>query len=221
MTIDKIKYRTQCYPTVSVKDKICIHFTVGSTVSGVKSSWDSVAKRDKYFMGTPYVIDRDGTIYEFFDPQFWAYHLGAGTPNEKRTIGIELVNWGPAARNKDGSFSPVDYTAEKMLKVGKKPIIIPSDEVLQTQNYKGITLWHKFSESQIKATNELLKKLCKDFGISHVVIPKERRLMGKLTPEDSEWAANFKGVLTHTNFRSDKYDIGPLWDWERTSKEIK
>jgi N-acetyl-anhydromuramyl-L-alanine amidase AmpD len=42
-------------------------------------------------------VERDGTIFEVFDPRFWAFHLGlAGTGGsaERRSIGIEMASEG-------------------------------------------------------------------------------------------------------------------------------
>jgi hypothetical protein len=42
-------------------------------------------------------VERDGTVFEVFDPRFWAFHLGlAGTGGrvDRRSIGIEIASEG-------------------------------------------------------------------------------------------------------------------------------
>lgn len=213
MKVDKVKFAAPYYPTVAVKDKILLHFTVGSSVVGAVASWNSIKKSKGYCMGTPDIIDRDGTLYQVWDPQFWAYHIGVSDAVEKSTIGIELVNWGPLAKNADGSFSPIDLSVNKL---GKKAVTVPVTEVVTLKKpISGVLYWHAFTEAQIKATNERIKQHCKTFDIPKKLPPKD-----KIGVYDLEFFTKFSGLVTHTNFRKDKYDIGPLWDWERTIKEI-
>lgn len=80
------------------KNLIVLHFTAGTTARSAFSSWLA----DPYRIATAYIVDVDGSIYELFDPQCWAYALGIkgqpGAPNEKRAIQIEIANVGPLKR---------------------------------------------------------------------------------------------------------------------------
>jgi hypothetical protein len=87
------------------KTGICLHHTVGGTASSSVDWW----KTKQYPMGTAYVLERDGTVYEVFDPKGWAYQFGLGWPQkdkiafEKRFIGIEIASEG-ALRESGGNF---------------------------------------------------------------------------------------------------------------------
>ena len=86
------------------KETIVLHHTVGGTAASTLHWW----KSDDRKIGTAFIIDADadGTIYQVFDPTFWASHLGLkGQPTifEKMSIGIELASVGPLMKS-DGKF---------------------------------------------------------------------------------------------------------------------
>jgi N-acetyl-anhydromuramyl-L-alanine amidase AmpD len=201
MNISK-KFAAPCYRIERPKTAIVLHFTAGSTVSGAVASWQQNFAAKQWPLGTPYIIDRDGTIYEVFSPKHWANHIGAPAAQEQRTIGIELVNWGPLTPN-GGGYSP-----------WIKSVSVPAEDV-GSAVYRGARYWQKFPRLQAKATAELVKKLCKDFAIPAVIPPAEKR--GIFAPQ---WASMWRGVCDHTNFREDKYDMGPMWDWSEFAKDI-
>ena len=76
--------------------EITIHGTGGGTARGI-IEWmtsDACERAELYKKGIglfPYMIDRNGTIYEIMPPVDWYYHSEAGA-YDKHTIGIELVN---------------------------------------------------------------------------------------------------------------------------------
>ena len=46
-------------------------------------------------IATAYIVERDGTIFEVFDPRHWAFHLGLkGSQGQvdRRSIGIEIAS---------------------------------------------------------------------------------------------------------------------------------
>lgn len=88
------------YDAVYAKERIVLHFTVGGLPGDV-----GTLTRHNYHVSVPFVIARDGTIYQLFSSTFWSGHLGKdalgnGTANaqDKQTIGIELSNYGPLNR---------------------------------------------------------------------------------------------------------------------------
>lgn len=54
------------------KDLIVLHHTVGGSAKSTFDYW----RTDPEHIGTAYIVERDGTIYEVFSPECWAYHLG-------------------------------------------------------------------------------------------------------------------------------------------------
>ncbi|RYF46045.1 MAG: hypothetical protein EOO39_50325, partial [Cytophagaceae bacterium] len=83
------------HDTVYAKERIVLHFTAG-TIGGDMS----MLTRQDYHVSVPFVIARDGTIYQLYSSKFWSGNLGgdaignAGNAQDKCTIGIEISNYG-------------------------------------------------------------------------------------------------------------------------------
>ncbi len=61
------------YETEHKKERIVLHFTAGN----VRSDMITLTTQDRH-VSVPFVIARDGTIYQLFSSKFWSGHLGAG-----------------------------------------------------------------------------------------------------------------------------------------------
>ena len=82
---------TYYYPEKTPKERIVLHFTAGNLRG------DLITLTGDQHVSVPYVIARNGTIFQLFNPEHWSYHLGRGsvggnTAQSKVTIGIELSN---------------------------------------------------------------------------------------------------------------------------------
>ena len=94
----------QYFPDLTAKKFVVWHGTAGRTmhtrVSGRPGKattsidgWNLTADR----VGAPWLVDRDGTIYETFNDAGWIYHLGLkGTKGQydKQSVAIEFANEG-------------------------------------------------------------------------------------------------------------------------------
>ena len=69
------------------KERIVLHFTAGN----VRSDMITLTTQDRH-VSVPFVIGRDGTIYQLFSSKFWSGHLGAGVGNGKGKHG-DRENW--------------------------------------------------------------------------------------------------------------------------------
>src|SRR5205085_11648841 len=80
------------FPEKHQKDLVVLHHTVGGSAKSTFEYW----RTDEQHIGTAYIVDRDGTIYEVFPPECSAYHLGLKTTRElhKRSVGIEIASEG-------------------------------------------------------------------------------------------------------------------------------
>lgn len=178
----------QYYMGIYKKKFIFLHHTAGSSAASAIAHWNSAPDH----IATPYIIERDGTIFETFDPKYWAYALGVkgATSMEKASIHIELVSWGGLTVKNGKSYS---YTGKE---------IKPEETV--ALNWRGSKVYHQYSLEQGIALKQLLDKLCKDFGIPRIAIPKfwEYQDPFKLEP----------GIWSHTTVRKDKQDIQPQPD---------
>ena len=180
-----------------------LHFTAGSRVDGAYNSW----MQQSIQIGTPYVVDSDGTVYEFFDPKYWAYNLGVVGPkaqnhkHDKRSVAIETINMGPLKLVGNTLMSwPGNYT-QKFCDVSE------TDRYVKA-SYRGFDYFQAFPVVQKQAIVELVKYISTTFSIPIVLPPTDKR-----TICDLDFFDTWKGVASHQNYRPDKFDIGPAWDW--------
>jgi N-acetyl-anhydromuramyl-L-alanine amidase AmpD len=156
------------------------------------------------------VVDVDGTIYEVFPPRFWAYHLGVkgGTPHERRSIGIEIVNVGPLQLCAEDATRLNWWPPGNSWKTRYCGLDEPNRYVKAT--YREKQYFAAFPDAQIDAVAGLVAQVCDEFEIPRVLPGPEDRL--ECNPAKF---AGFRGIATHANFRPDKWDIGPAFSWDR------
>ncbi len=181
------------YAVICTKTLLILHFTAGYG--------DALSVRD-YFnnligkVATAYSCGRDGIIVEMFGPVYWAIHLGSSIFNEMRSIGIEVVNIGPLWE-KNGQM--VDYYGN----------IYTGGYITLKRAFKGAFHFATFTEEQYSAVGKWAAERCVAFNIKPIIhttldfIPENEKLLG---------------IATHSNFRADKFDIGPAWDYAKFQK---
>lgn len=90
-------------------------------------------------IGTAYVIERNGIVFEAFEPQYWAWQFGLKSAGwnyedrvsfEKRFIGIEIASEG-ALKESDGKLYCYDRISSRTEK--------PRNEALITVRITGAT----------------------------------------------------------------------------------
>lgn len=222
LEIDRKTYRLtldQYMPEPQKKDLIVLHYTAGSSVAGAYASWTTPVKGKQQKIATAYVVDLNGTIYEMFPPNAWAYHLGIEPPqnnpqwiHDRRSIGIEIVNPGPLKIDKNDpkrlNWYPLNFGA-RWCNLDEK------NKYLQA-GYNGFDYWASFPDDQAAAVRDLVADLCRRFQISTATPPPDKRAVF-----DPAYFSSFKGVASHQNFRRDKSDIGPAWDWKMLEFVLK
>lgn len=210
MIINKTKYAlpaTDYFDEIQNKDLIELHFTAGSTAVGAFATF----RNDPDKVATAFLVDIDSAAYELFHPGKWAYHLGMKKDNpgfihDKRSIGIEIVNPGPLTRA--GEWLKTWYGAGWCK-------IAETSKYVQVPTWRGYNYYATFTDGQYQTVIELTRELSSDFGIPRVIPPPEKRMQFDV-PFFSKW----KGIAGHQNFRLDKCDPGPAWDWDRFSKGL-
>jgi N-acetyl-anhydromuramyl-L-alanine amidase AmpD len=197
--------------TVTPKDLIVLHFTAGTTARSAFDTWRLKPER----VATSYIVDVDGTIFEVFPPQFWAAHLGVkGTNNadDRRSIGIEIANVGPL---QPSASDPATLNWWPKRSAGADDFTTPFCRVDETNRYvratyRGKAHFAAFPDVQVDAVAGLVRGLCQQFSIAPTLPAAGRRF-----DADPAAFARYKGVCTHANFRQDKWDIGPAFQWDR------
>jgi hypothetical protein len=183
------------------KTGIAIHHTVCGAAKTTVELWAA----DAQHVATAYVIERDGTIFETFDPEHWAYHLGVRWPQplrtafEKRFIGIEIASEGGLSE-RDGVLYAFDQVSAQTMRARAQSFDHGTP-------YRGYRWFDRYEPAQLAALGRLVDDLCGRF-------PIPRRYPNPPFDYYGETLAEFEGVIGHANVRSDKSDPAPdgaLW----------
>ncbi|PKD37957.1 hypothetical protein CWO84_22155 [Methylomonas sp. Kb3] len=191
------------------KDLIVLHFTAGSSAKSAFDTWIG----DTQHIAAAYLVDVDGTVYEVFDPTQWAYHLGVTGFSgrlDQRSIAIEIANVGPlrpAADNPEVLNWWPPRRGQTQLFGTKYCDKAQTDKYMQT-SYRGEQYFATFPAQQVEAIRLLLNDLCGRFSIPKTLPPKAKQF-----ERDLDFFQSYSGIASHVNFRSDKWDIGPAFDW--------
>jgi hypothetical protein len=192
----------QHFPAGETKTGIAIHHTVGGSARSTHEWWLS----DRQMVGTAYIIDRDGTVDEVFDPSAWAWQFGLKWPNakripfEKRYIGIEIASEGGLIES-DGALYCFDRVSERTRKSRDGTFDFG-------QAYRGYRYFDQYEPAQVDALVALIDELCDRF-------PIPRQVPSRFFDFYGEALAKFEGIIGHTMVRLDKSDPLPdraLWD---------
>jgi N-acetyl-anhydromuramyl-L-alanine amidase AmpD len=229
----------QYYTEEVEKTQIYLHHTVGGSARSTIGWWNT----SNIHVGTSYLVDRDGSIYEVFAPEYWAYHLGLRTNFNKasnmKSIGIELcsegalrdggalnqilVNSGDSARMREDILYAFDIFPNSNLKSSKwfrkaKPLYhLLDDKSLFSKvdkEWRGFTYFDAYDEAQMDGLFWLLQYLCDKFNIPR------KFLSGDMSRFDISLAVDFKGILSHANVRADKTDVHQKFDWINTQRAL-
>jgi hypothetical protein len=209
------------------KTQIYLHHTVGGSALSTFKYWQNQSNR----VATAYIIERDGTIYEVFDPHYWAWHLGlktdVNTIANKQSIGIELASEGALRSGKELNDKLGYKRFDENYLYGfdidvvpfanaKKIYHINNDKQKYWQgSFRGYNYFDAYDEPQVISANKLILYLCELFGISKHTIGND------YFSYKPELITKFSGVLTHCNVRIDKSDVCPNWDFKRTERVLR
>ena len=193
------------YKSKFPKDQIVLHFTMGY----LKGDIATLTQSD-YHVSVPFIIGRNGKIYNLFYSSYWAYHLGLGSvggnsTRSKRTIGIEISNIGPLKQTEEGMATY--YT----------DIYCGNDQVNEysQQIFRRFNFYANFTDAQYESLIILLRYLTSRYNIERKFLNEPERYK---TLND---IADFGGIVSHVNYRpSGKEDLGPAFDWTRVIQGV-
>lgn len=201
------QYLTQRYDKFSQ----FLHHTISTNAMSAWRWWNSTPDR----VGTPYIIDRDGSIIECFDPQMWAFHLGIkGDDNwhEMHSINIELVSAGPLYYEEE-EFRFYPLWPNKM-----RYTVIPNDQVHSfPKPWKGFKHWHIYTEDQLESLKWLIGKNTLNFpklefkNDVEAIFEYNKKVIDQHLP----------GIWAHCTVREDKSDVFPYPPLIKALKEVQ
>lgn len=194
--IEFIKQPTQ-------KELIVLHHTVSSSGQFVDDWWkkDNGTSR----VAVSFIVEKDGTVTQLFDPAYWAYHIGKGSNDlhNKRSIGIEIVNEGLLTCKVEGNQTKYFWLDGKHEFKGN---------VFKCQKlWRGSYYFAHYTEEQVQAVAELVKKLCEQLNIPKSILTDFEYMPGYLM---------HKGIASHHNLRADKSDVSPAFPLQRLMEMI-
>jgi len=153
---------------------------------------------DEKHIGTPFLVDRDGTIYRTFkDDREWIFHLGLDDTKgryDKASVGIEFANELELIAA-DGKFYAFDRINKNTEYTGPRV----------QRTWRAHDWWARLDEAQVDAAIELTVDLCSRHGI-----PKT--FYYPSTTYDFPHCFEVAAILCHSNCRQDKTDL-MLEDW--------
>ena len=187
----------QFYQESWPKKQIYIHHTVGGSAESSFNHWMQQPEK----VGTAYLIGRDGTIFEAFDPRYWAHHLGLkhrrNTELNRHSIAIEMASEGALIKTLSGELKAFD---------GRR---VHRDGYIDNQvPWRGYQFFDLYEPAQMKSLYALVPYLCEQHSV-----PK-RCIEQKESTTYSEKFFDFNGILGHCNVRADKTDPHPRFRFD-------
>jgi hypothetical protein len=198
----------QYFPDLTAKKFVVWHGTAGRTMHTPNSGrpgkattsidhWNLTGDR----VGAPWLVDRDGTIYQTFNDSAWIYHLGLkGTKGayDKQSVAIEFANEGP-----------LDLDGDRLYAFGMNTPNTVYNGPFIAHDWRGFGYFAQLDEPQLDAGIELTLDICKRHNI-------EPALYYPSTTFDFPRCFQLATIVCHSNCRADKTDLClPQWVYEK------
>ncbi len=140
----------------------------------------------------------DGDMVQAFPEGGYGWHLGKNGSQHMHThsIGVEVCNFGYIDNGK--TYAGTSVTDSQIVSLG--------------ESFRGYTTWHRYSDKQIESLKKLILHLADRDGIDvRDGLVSEIKKNGAKGIDFNEDAYNgkVKGMWTHTNTRTDKFDMFP------------
>jgi N-acetyl-anhydromuramyl-L-alanine amidase AmpD len=192
MVIDYDTYvlnETNYYQEVYTKTQIVIGHT-GRKDMRHFDAWLN-RRNGNYKKTANFTIDKDGTIYQHFDPKYYSDFLGID--QDRCNVSIVLVNPGWLTLTENNVY--VDWLGH----------IYSKDNVLD-KNWRDYRYWYKYTEDQLSSLKKLINHLCEIFNINEKIIS---------TNVYDENVDIFKGVTFRSNYSKNFTDVSPAFEIEK------
>ena len=193
MTIDSEKYKledTNYYNQVYEKTQIVIGHNSRKDMRHVEG-WSRREFGD-YKKTASHSIDRDGKVYQHFDPKYYSDFIGH--EQDKCSISICLVNVGWLKYN-DFLKNYTDWLGHTYSSKNK----------LVKRSWRNKDFWFPYTKKQEVSLLKLLDKLCENFNI-------ERDFIGNNVYNEN--ADIYKGIVFRSNYDIKLTDVSPAFNMD-------
>ena len=138
-----------------------------------------------------FTINKDGKIYQHFDPKFYSDFVNK--EQDKASISIVLENLGWLKR--DGMIDRYNDWLGNSYKLEPSEIL--------SKRWRNHQYWHTYTSKQMESLKNLVDKLCEEYNI-----PKE--FIGHNTYDEN--IDLFKGITFRSNYYPEATDVSPAFD---------
>lgn len=192
------------YKEVFPKKRIVVHHTAGY----LRGDIAALTRKDNH-VSVPFVVARDGTVYNLWSSRYWSYHLGKGAEGgnsemSRSSVAIELSNLGWLRPKGD---TLVTYSGDPYCTLDDRDAYRKLDKPFRSYVY-----YATFTDAQYRSLGSLLRYLTRTFDIPAEFLPEPQRYAVHPGVD------RFRGITTHVNYQPESYgkwDIGPAFDWAR------
>lgn len=213
------------YTTNEKKSWIFIHHTAGwNNPFKTISNWANDKRgrvATEFCLGGQKIDDGncqyDGVIAQAFPDGGYGWHLGIGNNIMHRaSVGIEVNNFGYLY--KGGYFKKINGVKTWIKKDANKFYTYVGTEAENSQvvelkeEFRGFKFWHRYSDKQIEELSKLIKFIGERDNIDYRKgLPELIRQKGAKAFDicDVSMCQNKKGLWSHTNCRTTKFDMFP------------
>ena len=201
MLIDTTTYSLSDFnyvPVEFVKSQIILGSTHNNDMKHI-IGW-SHRYNGKYKKTAPFTIDKNGLVYQHFNPKFHSKFFRNKQLNLKSIV-ILLEN--------DGWLLKDDKKNEFITWSGN---IYSQPTDIFDKRWRNYNYWAPYSQEQFESALKLVTKLCYDFNIPLNAISHNTKI---------DNLADFNGVLYRSNLEKYYTDLNPSWDFELFKQKIE
>jgi len=150
----------------------------------------------KYKKTSTYSIDKDGSIYQHYDPKYYSDFID--DEQDKSNISISLVNVGWLKLDEKDIY--IDWLGH----------IYSKDTEVFKKNWRGYDFWESYTNNQLESLVFLINYLCETFNIEKEYISHNVY---------DEYVDIFKGITFRSNYNKDITDISPAFNINKIKNE--
>lgn len=188
---------------------ILLHFADAISARSICKPWGTRRSGQTSRTRSAYVIDLNGAIYKMCQPEFWIRQMGMNSDNpgavyDRRTIAIDNDGAGPlrfgAVHPNQLNWWPNGFGARFCGTEGTEKYVVA-----------GLGSKHCFAafpEARKAAVRFLVERQRRGSDIPAVVAPLAKRWNC-----DPEYFLAYRGIAARQNFRVDRFDSRPMFDW--------